>query len=170
LKKYYREVIVPQADSIIKEADYQLLLARSCPEMYKFLLNWLTDEYINPKYMGLDAVFVHLFEKYHSKGLTSWLNAKQMETINRRAYMLMANLIGLKAADLEMLDTAGKLSPSIMWYQIIRSYVFGILPAVIARKSYPGWILFIVPAGKSMVSKYMRYYPPTRKKTLNPNG
>jgi peroxiredoxin len=107
-EKYYREIIVQHPDSIIKEADYQLLLARSSPEMYKFLLNWLTDEYINPKYMGQDAVFVHLFEKYHSKGLTSWLNEKQMETISRRAYMLMANLIGAKAGDLEMLDTAGK--------------------------------------------------------------
>ena len=111
LERYYRELIVPQADSIIKEADYQLLLARSCPEMYKFLLNWLTDEYISPKYMGQDAVFVHLFEKYHSKGLSNWLNEKQMETVSRRAYMLMANLIGAKAADLEMLDTTGKPSP-----------------------------------------------------------
>lgn len=111
LEKYYRELIVPEADSIIKEADYQLLLARSCPEMYKFLLNWLTDEYISPKYMGQDAVFVHLFEKYHSKGLSSWLNEKQMETVSRRAYMLMANLIGAKAADLEMLDTTGKPFP-----------------------------------------------------------
>jgi thiol-disulfide isomerase/thioredoxin len=109
-EKFYRDIIVQQPDSIIKELDYQLLLARSSPEMYKFLLNWLTDEYINPKYMGLDAVFVHLFDKYHSKGLTSWLNEKQMETISRRAYMLMANLIGAKAADLEMLDTTGKVS------------------------------------------------------------
>jgi hypothetical protein len=62
-EKFYREIIVPDPDSIIKEADYQLLLARSSPEMYKFLLNWLTDEYLNPKYMGQDAVFVHLFEK-----------------------------------------------------------------------------------------------------------
>jgi thiol-disulfide isomerase/thioredoxin len=107
-EKYYREIIVQHPDSIIKEADYQLLLARSSPEMYKFILNWMTDEYINPKYMGQDAVFVHLFEKYHSKGLTSWLNEKQMETISRRAYMLMANLIGAKAGDLEMLDTLGK--------------------------------------------------------------
>ena len=76
--------------------------------MYKFLLNWLTDEYINPKYMGQDAVFVHLFEKYHSKGVSSWLNEKQMETISRRAYMLMANLIGEKGADLEMIDSSGK--------------------------------------------------------------
>ncbi|HMO61177.1 MAG TPA: DUF5106 domain-containing protein [Ferruginibacter sp.] len=107
-EKYYREVMVQHPDSIIKEADYQILLARSCPEMYRFLLNWLTDEYINPKYMGQDAIFVHLFEKYHSKGLTSWLNEKQMEVINRRGYMLMANLVGAKAADLDMLDINGR--------------------------------------------------------------
>ncbi|MBK7559292.1 MAG: DUF4369 domain-containing protein [Chitinophagaceae bacterium] len=106
LERYYREVISPDAESIIKDVDYKLLLARSAPEMYKFLLNWLTDNFISPRYMGQDAVFVHLFDKYHSKGLSSWLNEKQMEAISRRAYMLMANLIGEKAAPLEMLDTA----------------------------------------------------------------
>ena len=119
LEKYYTELVTPDPDSIIKEADYQLLLARSSPEMFKFLLNWLTDEYISPKYMGQDAVFVHLFEKYHSKGVSNWLNEKQMETINRRAYMLMANLIGAKAADLEMLDTTGKPLPL---YQVTADY------------------------------------------------
>ena len=111
LERYYRDVMPQESDSIIKDLDYKLLLARTAPEMYKFLLNWLTDEYLNPKYMGQDAVFVHLFEKYHSQGLTPWLNEKQMETITRRAYMQMANLIGEKAANLEMLDTAGKPSP-----------------------------------------------------------
>ncbi len=108
LERYYREVISPEPDSIIKDIDYKLLLARSAPEMYKFLLNWLTDEFINPKYMGQDAIFVHLFDKYHSKGLTSWLNEKQMEAISRRAYMLMSNLIGEKAAELDMLNTEDK--------------------------------------------------------------
>lgn len=108
VERYYRDVINPAPDSIIKDIDYKLLLARSAPEMYKFLLNWLTDEFINPKYMGQDAVFVHLFEKYHSKGLTKWLNEKQMEAISRRAYMLMANLVGEKAADLDVLDTQDK--------------------------------------------------------------
>lgn len=108
LERYYREVMVQQPDTIIKDLDYKLLLARTAPEMYKFLLNWATDEYINPKYMGHDKIFVHLFEKYHSKGLSPWLNEKQMETITRRAYMQMANLIGEKAADLEMIDSTGK--------------------------------------------------------------
>lgn len=105
LENYYRVVMQQMpADSIIQDIDYKLLLARTAPEMYKYLLNWLTDEYINPKYMGQDAVFVHLFEKYHSKGLSSWLNEQQMKVITDRAYMQMSNLIGVKAADLQMLD------------------------------------------------------------------
>ena len=111
IERWYREILPQSADSIIKDVDYKLLLARTSPGMYQFLLNWLTDEYINPKYMGQDAVFVHLFNKYHSKGLTSWLNQKQLESISRRAYMLMANLIGEKAANLDMIDSTGKPSP-----------------------------------------------------------
>ena len=111
LEKYFRDILVPAPDSIIKEADYLLLLSRTNTEMYKFLLNWLTDEYIYPKYMGQDAVFVHLFEKYHSKGISNWLNEKQLTAISNRAYMVMSNLIGEKAAELEMVDSTGKPMP-----------------------------------------------------------
>ena len=111
LESYYREVMPQSADSLIKDIDYKLLLARSNPEMYKFLLNWFTDEYISPKYMGQDAVFVHLYEQYHSKGITTWLNDKQHEAITKRAFMVMANLIGEKAANLDFVDVNGKASP-----------------------------------------------------------
>ena len=107
-EKYYNDIIIQAADTLIKDIDYRLLLARTCPEMYRFLLNWYTDYYLNPKYMGHDAVFVHLFEKYHSKGLSNWLNEKQMETITRRAYMQMANLLGAQGSNLEMVDSSGK--------------------------------------------------------------
>jgi thiol-disulfide isomerase/thioredoxin len=120
LENYYTNVVPPMPDSIIKESDYMLLLARSSPEMYKFLLNWLTDQYIYPKYMGQDAVFVHLFEKYHSKGVSSWLNEKQLKTISDRAYMLMANLIGEQAANLQMVDSSGNEKPL---YNINSNYV-----------------------------------------------
>ncbi|MDQ2718278.1 MAG: redoxin domain-containing protein [Bacteroidota bacterium] len=120
VERYFREIVSPVPDSTIKEADYLLLLARSSPEMYKFLLNWLTDEYINPKYMGQDAVFVHLFEKYHSQGVSTWLNEKQMTAISNRAYMLMSNLIGELAPNLEMADTSGK---NIALYNIKSDYI-----------------------------------------------
>ncbi len=109
LERYYREVLAGMpADSLIKDIDYKLLLARTAPEMYKLLLNWFTDEYINPKYMGQDAIFVHLFEKYHSKGLTPWLNETQHKSISNRAYMQMSNLLGNIAANMDMLNTADK--------------------------------------------------------------
>ena len=111
VERYFRDILTPSADTIIKEADHLLLLARTNTEMYKFLLNWLTDEYIYPKYMGQDAVFVHLFEKYHSKGVSKWLSEKQLSAIANRAYMLMANLIGEKAAELEMVDSTGTPCP-----------------------------------------------------------
>ena len=110
IESYYRQVMPQSPDSLIKDIDYKLLLARTNAEMYKFLLNWFTDEYISPKYMGQDAVFVHLYEQYHSKGITTWLNDKQHEAITRRAFMVMANLIGEKAADLELVTTTDKPS------------------------------------------------------------
>ena len=70
--------------------------------------------------MGQDAVFVHLFEKYHSKGISSWLNEKQLTTISNRAYMLMSNLIGEQAANLEMVDSTGKGRPL---YNIKSDYI-----------------------------------------------
>lgn len=120
LERYYKEVLPKDADSIIKDADYKLLLARSSPEMFKFLLNWFTDEYINPEYMGQDAVFVHLFDKYHSKGVSNWLNEKQMEAITRRAYMVMSNLVGEKGANLELIDADDKPAPL---YNVQSEYV-----------------------------------------------
>ena len=101
LEHYYREVISPAADSIIKDVDYKLLLARSAPEMYSFSSTGLPMNTSTPNTWDRTP-FCSPFEKYHSKGLTKWLNETQMEAITRRAYMLMSNLIGDKAADLEM--------------------------------------------------------------------
>ncbi len=111
LERYFREIVSPAPDSTIRDMEYIILLSRSSPEMYKFLLNWLTDEYISPKYMGQDKVFVHLFEKYHSKGISNWLNEKQLTAISNRAYMVMSNLIGEPAANLQMTNTSGVKSP-----------------------------------------------------------
>ncbi len=110
LEAYYRQVMPQAADSLIKDIDYKLLLARSNPEMYKYLLNWFTDEYLNPKYMGQDAVFVHLYQQYHSKGVSNWLNKYQDSIITRRAFMLMSNLIGERASNIEFVNTTGKVN------------------------------------------------------------
>ena len=108
LDEYFKYYVAPDADSIISEANFMLLVARQHREMFKYLLGKFTDKYINPEYMGQEKVFLFLFDKYYSKGDTAWLGEKQRKFIFDRAYSLMANQLGEPAADLKMLDTSGK--------------------------------------------------------------
>ena len=108
LEEYYKYYVPPQSDSLIKEVNYMMLVARNSKEMFKYLLGKFTDKYINPEFMGQEKVFLFLFDKYYSKGDTTWLSAKQKQYIFDRAYSLMANQLGEPAAELKMLDTTGK--------------------------------------------------------------
>jgi hypothetical protein len=111
LEKYYRELVVPHADSIKKEVDGMLLDSRPSKDMFQFLLVHFVQKYINPQYMGQDAVFVHIFEKYINTGQADFFTPQYREHMTKRAYSLMANLIGQQAADMNMVDTSNKPSP-----------------------------------------------------------
>lgn len=115
LEKYFQDIVAPNPDSLIKEIDGMLLYARSAPEMFKYLMVHFVQDYINPKYMGQDAVFVHLFEKYINTGKAAFFTPQYKEFTARRAYSLMANLIGRPAADLDMVDSLGK--PATLYSQ-----------------------------------------------------
>ena len=111
LDKYYRDLVSPSPDSLIKEIDKMLLYSRSAKEMYQFLMVRFVQQYINPTYMGQDAVFVHLFEKYINTGKTEFFTPQYKDFATKRAYSLMANLIGRQAPQLDMVDTANKPMP-----------------------------------------------------------
>ena len=111
LDRYYHDLVPPQADSIEREADMMLLQARVSKPMFQFLLVYFVQKYVNPEYMGQDAVFVHLFEKYINTGEAEFFTEKYRKFLNDRAYSLMANLIGEPAANMEMVDTAGAARP-----------------------------------------------------------
>lgn len=112
LEKYYTELVSPEVDSIKKEVDKMLLQASPNKTMYQYLLTFFVQRYINPHYMGQDAVYVYLFEKYiNNNPQVDWFTEKYRKYMNDRAYSLMANLIGQPAQDMEMVDTAGRPSP-----------------------------------------------------------
>jgi thiol-disulfide isomerase/thioredoxin len=111
LNRYLKNIVSPEADSLILETDQLLQQAKPAPEMFKFLLSHFIDLYINPEIMGQDKVFIYLFEKYINPGEAPWLSEKQKKFIFDRAYNLMANQIGAQAAPLLLVDTAGKPAP-----------------------------------------------------------
>ncbi len=109
LERYYKDLVSPEPDSINREIDHMLLFSRTNKDMFKFLFVFFTQKYINPEYMGQDAVFIHLFEKYINTGQADFFTEKYRKYVNDRAYSIMANLIGQSAPNLEMTDTAGKV-------------------------------------------------------------
>jgi hypothetical protein len=115
LDKYYRDLVAPDPDSINREVDHMLLMSRTNPEMFKYLMVYFVQKYINPEYMGQDAVFVHLFEKYINTGQAEFFTEQYKKIMSDRAYSLMANLIGNPAANLDMVDSAGK---SVQLYDV----------------------------------------------------
>ena len=120
LDKYFADLVSPQPDSIEREADMMLLESRVNKTMFQYLMVYFVQKYVNPVYMGQDAVFVHLFEKYINTGQTEFFTEKYRQFLNNRAYSLMANLIGQPAANLEMVDTAGQPRPL---YEVQANYI-----------------------------------------------
>ncbi len=104
LMKYFSQLVYPVADSVNKEADKVIAKARPDKEVFKFVLWWLTHTYETSPYMGMDAVFVHLVEKYYIPGDAWWLTKEQSDKIIKRAYEIAPNLIGQKAPDLSLKD------------------------------------------------------------------
>jgi hypothetical protein len=111
LDRYFNDVLPQYPDSLKLAAGQIIDASRTNPEMFKFILSTLTDKYVNPRFMGQDAVFVYLFEKYYITGQAdSWMNEKYRKFIFDRGYSLMANVIGNQGANFEFIDSSGKRS------------------------------------------------------------
>ena len=56
----------------------------------------------------MDAVFVHMVEKYYINGECDWVKEKQLKKIIERANRISPNMIGKKPLNLEFKDTLDK--------------------------------------------------------------
>ncbi|HEX5669113.1 MAG TPA: thioredoxin-like domain-containing protein [Chitinophagaceae bacterium] len=118
--RFFDDIVPPVPDTLIMEVDELMLRVRANEEMKKYTLLHLTDKYVNPKYMGQDKVFVHMFTKYYIPGdADAWLNEKYRKFIFDRGYSLMMNVIGEKAANINMVDTSGKKKTL---YEVVSPY------------------------------------------------
>ena len=116
---YFKTIIYPQPDSIINEANKILVASIANTETFKYNTTKLIQRYINPEYMGQDAVYVHLFEKYIAPGTANWFDEKQKKFLFDRGYSLISNKIGDPAPALDLVDTLGN---PISLYNIKSNY------------------------------------------------
>lgn len=120
LKDYLTRMVAPQSDSLMKEINKLASIARRNQETYKYLVWMCVVHYQNPEIMGLDAVYVQLFDKYFaSKEMDFWINEKTKKNLKDHADQLRLSLIGQTAPNLIMQDQ--NLQPKNM-YDIKKKY------------------------------------------------
>ncbi len=109
IKQYMEKMTVQLPDSINVAADYVVEKARVNPEIFKYVVYWLTLNYESSKIMGMDAIFVHMVEKYYATNQAYWVDSAQLYKITNRAYQLKPILLGKKAPPITMIDTTNKV-------------------------------------------------------------
>jgi thiol-disulfide isomerase/thioredoxin len=111
VNQYIKNLTVQLPDSINAAADYIIAKARVNKEMFKYVVHFITYTYETSTYMGMDAVFVHMAEKYYSPDQAFWMDEAQLFKVKDRASIIKPLLIGKKAPSLMLQDTVGSNKP-----------------------------------------------------------
>jgi len=103
--EYLDKLYVPQADTLTKAINKIVAKAKSNPETYKYMVWVILLKYQQPEIMGLDEVYVNVFDKYFASGeMNFWVNDKLMKNLKDHADRLRKSLVGRKAPNLIMQD------------------------------------------------------------------
>lgn len=108
IEQYIKKLTPQIPDSINAAADYVAELARPNSEVFKFVIWWITNTYETSNLMGMDAVFVHMAENYYTANQAFWVDSTTLFKIQDRAKKLKPILIGKKAKNIVLADSAGK--------------------------------------------------------------
>ena len=101
---YLEKLTVQHPDSISKAIDYVLGKMNPESDMFKFYVVDLLNKYAKSKFIGMDAVYVHMVEQYYMTGKASWTEEEQLEKIIDNAKTLKPLLIGKVAPDLALME------------------------------------------------------------------
>jgi peroxiredoxin len=122
IKQYLEKLTIQSVeppDSLIASVHLIANKARANPEIFKYLINWMTYTYETSKVMGMEAVFVNIVETYHKKEQTPWIDSTRLHKITDKASNLKFSLLGAPAYPFVMKDTSGR---SVALYDVKAKY------------------------------------------------
>lgn len=107
IERYIKELTVQNPDSLIKSADLVVskAIAGKNNEVKYYAIYYITKDYEQPKIMGTDGLFVHMFEKYYATGVMTVSDSSTLKAIGERVATLKPNLVGKVLVSPVMSDT-----------------------------------------------------------------
>ncbi len=100
--RYLDKMTLQAPDSVKVAAEWLVEKSRANMEVFKYLLPYLLNKYYTPDIMGLDAVFVHLSDKYYKTRIADWVTPENLKKITDDAYMNSGVLVGNKAPNVKV--------------------------------------------------------------------
>jgi peroxiredoxin len=109
VKDYFDRLFVQQPDTILKEINRIAASVKKNKETYKYFIWTCVIHYQNHKGMGLDEVYVKLYDKYLATGeMDYWIDKKTKGSIKDYVDKIRISLVGMTAPNLIMQDQAFK--------------------------------------------------------------
>lgn len=110
VNEYLDKLFLQQKDTLIRAAEGLIAKARPNQETYKYMVYLLTQKYWNPEIMGLDEVFVHIYDKYYASGeMDFWANAGMKKNFKEHADRQRLSMIGKPAPNLILGDVSKQM-------------------------------------------------------------
>jgi thiol-disulfide isomerase/thioredoxin len=101
----YFNIFVPVTPEAVTTEITQILNQTDLPngEVFKYLSLHFVDLYSEPKIMGMDRVFINIYNTYFKNKEYAWLQLKQKEFFKFKVASIKDNLVGDKGRNLFML-------------------------------------------------------------------
>ncbi len=110
IKRFFKELIPLQQDSIIKYTDKLVLQAGDNPAYFRAITNWVALQF-EPAHTNLmdgEAVYSHIIGKYFTDEKATWSTPEDLKKLRARASEMTQSLIGKKAGNVTANDKNGK--------------------------------------------------------------
>jgi len=98
---YIEKVLIQIPDTLIKEVDWLVEKSRSDQQLFRYMLITLFNYYAQSQIMGMDALYVHLAEKYYIPEAT-WSDQEFITKLKERVAKLKPTLLGQVAPDFQL--------------------------------------------------------------------
>jgi len=103
VEHFINKMTVQHPDSLILAVDKVLGKMLPAEDNFKFYLIHFLNQFAKSNIVGMDAVYVHIAQKYYKTGLAPWTEEEQLKKIIENADKLAPLLIGKVTPNVEML-------------------------------------------------------------------
>lgn len=108
VERYITKLTPQQADSMIAAVDPLIQKSMANKEMFKFVSNYIGMHFQKPKFMGDDAVYVHIVQNYFTHDLAFWADTTDIDALQRDAAWKKPSLLGQQGQNITATDDKGE--------------------------------------------------------------